>query len=80
MNTPLEGASGQTIYTRVVSDPTVVEGVLADGGLVAGRAPFCDAKVIHVDAPNDPSATALVVYGSPYATDDPAIELARFSL
>jgi hypothetical protein len=30
--------------------------------------------------PNDPAAVELRVYGSPYGTMDPAIELARFTL
>lgn len=75
----LESAT-QTLYTRAFADPTIGEGVSDDGGLFAGPVPRCTPKTIHIDVPSDAAATTLVVYGSPYGTDDPAVELGRFSV
>lgn len=81
----LEGrTAGKMTFQRSFRDPTNQEafgpppGV--GGGFTNTTIPRCDAKSIQVEAPNDASVTELVVFGSPYGTQERAVELARFSI
>lgn len=40
----------------------------------------CEPKLMAAFVPNDPSATDFVVFGSPYGTQAPAVEIGRFKL
>jgi hypothetical protein len=78
----LLGGNGARLYTQLFMDPTRLEAPASPGGsdwknTTRDR---CEAKTIALDVPNDPIATTLVVYGSPYGTFEGAIELARFTL
>ena len=76
----LQDGAGTTLYTELLRDPTVLEGVSDDGGFANGTVPRCTEKLISVDVPNDPSGHALVIFGSPYGTQDAATEIGRFLL
>jgi hypothetical protein len=76
----LRSATGATLFTRLLQDPTVMEAVTSEGGFVNLLVPFCDEKLIPVDVPNDSSGKAIVVFGSPYGTYNAASEIARFVL
>ena len=76
----LQDGSSNALYTRLLQDPTQVEGPSGDGGFVHGVVPLCDAKEISIDVPNNPAGRALVVFGSPYGTSMSAAELGRFVL
>ena len=71
-----------TTYQRLFRDPTNQE---APGG--PNGEPFmnstigrCVAKTFEADVPNNSAATEIVIYGSPYGTQDLAVELARFAI
>jgi hypothetical protein len=77
----LRDASGRTIDTRVTADPTIVEIPPAKGGdLGSETLPFCSDKIFQILVPNDPSASTIVAFGSPYGSPKPASEIARFGL
>jgi hypothetical protein len=69
------------IYTRLFEDPTAQEQIGPSG---SSNIPIdrCEAKPIDdLEVPNDPSATTLVIFGNtPYGSQGPAAELARFVL
>jgi hypothetical protein len=71
------------LYQALFQDPTTQEGFPQPGGggdFSNSTIDRCRVKSFTVDVPNDPSATDLVIYGSPYGTNGTAVELARFSL
>jgi hypothetical protein len=69
------------LYQRIVRDPTVLEAPAspAGGDFANATVDRCAEKLVLVDVPNDPAATELRIYGSPYGTQALATELARFS-
>jgi hypothetical protein len=68
-------------YQHFLQDPTMIEAVgEGGGGFTNLPVDKCAAKTILADVPNDPSTTELRVYGSPYGTNDGAVELARFTV
>jgi hypothetical protein len=71
-----------TTYQHLFQDPTSLEAPGAPGGGGFAQVPVdrCSPKLILADLPSSPSATELIVYGSPYGTSDGAVELARFTL
>ena len=70
------------LYQHLFRDPTVREapGAPGGGGFSNSTIDRCEPKIILADVPNDPAATELRVYGSPYGTVEAAVELARFKL
>jgi hypothetical protein len=78
----LQDATGVTLYTHWINDPTRLEapGPSPDGGFTNSVRPLCDEKSIRLELPNDPDGKAIVIYGSPYGTQNVASELARFIL
>jgi hypothetical protein len=70
------------LYQRTLRDPTVQEAPAdPDGGDYSNATvDRCEPKTLLVDVPNDPAATELRIYGSPYGTQLAATELARFTL
>jgi hypothetical protein len=70
-----------TTYQHIFEDPTKLEAV-GEGGSGFTNLPVdrCTAKLILADVPNDPSTTDLVIYGSPYGTNDGAVELGHFTI
>jgi hypothetical protein len=75
----LRDDSEQVKFTRLVSDPRIIEGPTADGGLTSGWGGACSMGTFSVDLPNnDPTATQFVVFGDPFGTQGPAVELARW--
>ena len=78
----VEAHSGSTTtYQHLFEDPTKLEAV-GEGGNGFTNVPVdrCTAKLILADVPNDPSTTELVIYGSPYGTNDGAVELGHFTI
>jgi hypothetical protein len=74
-------SAGATIYQHLLQDPTTIEAVGGGGGSFTNLpVDRCTPKLILADVPNDPSVTEIVVYGSPYGTNDGAVELARFTV
>lgn len=73
-------ASDAVLFTQSFFDPTVQEGFGGDGGFSNSTLPVCDPKSFIVDVPNDAAARAVVVYGSPYGTQNVATEIGRFTL
>lgn len=71
-----------TAYQHLFRDPTNQEGAPGgpNGQFSNSTIDRCVAKTILADVPNDPSTTEIVVYGSPYGTQDVALELARFAV
>lgn len=79
----LEARSGTTTtYQDSFQDPTVQEGFggSSSGGFSNSTIERCRTKTFEAVVPNDASTSELVVYGSPYGTNDGAIELARFTV
>lgn len=68
----------QPLYTRLFNDPSLKETV--PGRNPAELRPICDPKFLMMDFPNNPSATAVIVFGSPYGTQEAAEEIARFTI
>ncbi len=78
----VEARSGSTTtYQHLLQDPTTMEAV-GEGGGSFKQLPIdrCTAKLILADVPNDPSTTDLVIFGSPYGTNDGAVELGHFAI
>jgi hypothetical protein len=78
----VEARSGKTTtYQHLFQDPTKMEAV-GEGGGSFMQLPIdrCTTKLILADVPNDPSTTDLFVYGSPYGTNDGAVELGHFTI
>jgi hypothetical protein len=74
-------SAGATIYQHLVQDPTTIEAVGAGGsGFTNLPVDRCAAKIILADVPNNPSITDIVIYGSPYGTNDGAVELGHFTI
>jgi hypothetical protein len=75
-------SANATTYQHWLLDPTVQEAVGGPNGegFSNSTIPKCTAKTIQADVPNDGSATDVVIYGSPYGTQDAAVELARFTV
>ncbi len=74
-------SAGATIYQHLVQDPTTLEAVGAGGdGFTNVPVDRCAAKIILADVPNNPSITDIVIYGSPYGTNDGAVELGHFTI
>jgi hypothetical protein len=76
----LEASSGAKVFTRLLQDPTVLEGPGAHGGLVNVTVDACKPKIVLVDVPNDPAGTVLVVFGTDASSGGRARELARFQI
>jgi hypothetical protein len=79
----VESRSGATTtYQHLFRDPTVQEapGAPDGSGFTNSTIERCTEKLILADVPNDGSATEILVFGSPYGTQDAAIELARFTI
>jgi hypothetical protein len=72
------------LYQHLFRDPTVREAPPppgpGGGGFSNSTIDRCEPKIILADVPNDPAATELRIYGSPYGTVEAAVELARFKL
>jgi hypothetical protein len=75
-------SASATTYQHIFQDPTVQEGFGGPGGGDFSNTTIdrCTAKIILADVPNDGSTSEVVIYGSPYGTNDGAIELARFTV
>jgi hypothetical protein len=73
-------ATGAVIFTRLLQDPTVLEAPGPNSDFTNTTVDRCAAKTILLDTPNAGAASEIVFYGSPYGTQDAAVELARFSL
>jgi hypothetical protein len=75
-------SANATTYQHWLVDPTVQEAIGGPNGegFSNSTIPQCTPKYIQADVPNDGSTTDLVVYGSPYGTNDGAVELARFTV
>lgn len=78
-----ETRAGRTVsYQQLLRDPTRIEVFPGPPGSGQGfenkTADRCAPKTLSVDVPNDPAVTELLLFGSPYGTQDRAIELARF--
>jgi hypothetical protein len=74
-------SAGATIYQHLLEDPTKIEAVGAGGsGFTNLPVDRCVAKIILADVPNNPSITDIVIYGSPYGTNDGAVELGHFTI
>lgn len=75
-------ARGAALYTRLLQDPTRVEVAPAPGtkDWTNQSLPRCMAKRMELDVPNDANARSIVVFGSPYGTQDGAVEIGRFSI
>jgi hypothetical protein len=74
-------SGGATTYQHLFEDPTKLEAVGAGGsGFTNLPVDRCTPKLILADLPNDPSTTELVIYGSPYGTNDGAVELGHFTI
>jgi hypothetical protein len=67
-------------FTRLVSDPRIVEAPTADGGLTSGWTGACSMGSFTVAVPNEKATTQLVVFGDPFGTQGAAVELARWHL
>lgn len=79
----LRDGTGAVLYTDAFQDPTRIEapgGPGGDGGFMNSTRPLCEAKSISVDLPNDAAGKSIVVFGSPYGTQEVATEIARFNL
>lgn len=78
----VEARSGSTTtYQHLFEDPTKLEAVGAGGnGFTNVPVDRCTPKLILADVPNDPSTNELVIYGSPYGTNDGAVELGHFTI
>lgn len=75
------GTATSTLYTRLLLDPTVQEASGGPGGAFSNSTVArCQAKSIRADVPNDPAATEIRVFGSPYGTQERAVLLARYAL
>jgi hypothetical protein len=77
----VEARSGTTTtYQQYVQDPTVAEGLGGPSGAGStATLPVCEPKPIIAELPNE-GTTEVIVYGSPYGTNAPAGELARFTV
>jgi len=78
-----EARSGTSIvYQRGFRDPTNQEAPSGPNGEPFSNSTIdrCRAKSISADVPNNAAVTEIVVFGSPYGTQDAAVELARFGL
>lgn len=73
-------ASGKTTFTRVLEDPTRIEGPGDNGGFTNATLDECSPKLILVDVPRSPAGSVLVIIGMPYGARGTASELARFTL
>ena len=74
-------SAGATIYQHLLQDPTTIEAVGAGGsGFTNLPVDRCAAKIILADVPNSPSITDVVIFGSPYGTNDGAVELGHFTI
>jgi hypothetical protein len=75
-------AAGKTTFTRLLRDPTNVEAPPPPGGgnFTNATVDKCIAKTILVDVPRSPSGSVLVIFGSPYGTQEAAAEISRFTL
>ena len=78
----VEARSGKTTtYQHLFEDPTTMEAVGPGGeGFMNLPIDRCTPKLILADVPNDPSTTDLVIFGSPYGTNDGAVELGHFTI
>jgi hypothetical protein len=74
--------AAKTTYQHWLLDPTNQEGFGGPNGegFSNSTIPVCTPKYIQADVPNDGTTSELVVYGSPYGTQDAAVELARFTV
>ena len=75
-------SASKTTYQRLFRDPTIQEAPAGPGGsgFMNSTIDRCVAKTISADVPNDSSMNELIIFGSPYGTQDRAVELARFSI
>lgn len=78
----LQDAKGKVLFTRLVRDPSVIEGPPPPGGgaFVNAKRPWCDEKTMTFLVPNDANARSIVFFASDYGTQKPAVERARFGL
>ncbi len=76
------GADTSPTYQHLFQDPTNQEAAPGPNGGGFGNSTLdrCTPKYISVDVPNNAGFTELAVFGSPYGTQDPAVELGRFSI
>ncbi len=77
------GADAGTVeFTRLFQDPTRVEAPANPdgGGFVNGTLPVCNAKPFSITIPGTNKQRYVVIYGPPYGTNQPSVELARFGL
>lgn len=75
-------STNATTYQHWLLDPINQEAVGGPNGegFSNSTIPACTAKYIQADVPNDGSTSEVVLYGSPYGTNDGAVELARFTV
>jgi hypothetical protein len=80
----LQGATGQTLFTRRFQDPTRLEvpppPPPSDGGFSNVTIPECDAKFFFLSLPNNLQAKRVVIFGNGYGSTGVAQELGRFTL
>lgn len=79
----VEARSGtHATYQHLFRDPTNLEAPAGPGGQGFSNSTIdrCMPKSISADVPNSTLLTEIVIYGSPYGTQDVAIELARFAV
>jgi hypothetical protein len=78
----LQGATGQTLFSRLFQDPTHIEVPPPPDGGPFGQVliPECDAKYFFLDLPNNPQAKRIVIFGNGYSGAGVAQELGHFTL
>jgi hypothetical protein len=78
----VQSAAKATLYQRTFQDPTNQEGFPGPNGEGFSNSTIdrCVAKTFAVDVPNDADVRDVVIFGSPYGTNQGAVELARFSI